>query len=46
MERQEEGCGADCVATPILVREDGAEVEDPAYCLSRIAYAHKNARVS
>lgn len=28
------------------VREDGSQATEPAYCLSRIAYAHKNARVS
>lgn len=28
------------------VREDGSQAIEPAYCLSRIAYAHKNARVS
>lgn len=28
------------------VREDGSQATEPAYCLGRIAYAHKNARVS
>lgn len=27
------------------VREDGSQATEPAYCLGRIAYAHKNARV-
>lgn len=28
------------------VREDGSQATEPGYCLGRIAYAHKNARVS
>lgn len=30
----------------LTVREDGAGAKEPAWCLGRIAYAHKNARVS